>query len=220
MTPEERADERARLLPACPSKAPSWHEQEPVPRGRDGEVERRRRIGLRHDEEYLAELHDQHDRGVGQWSDSWGFLMSASEEDELTRGQMEVDEAARAVHAYLETLPAEQLGVLRVDPVRRAVMVQVTEAADRADVQARAQARAGAGVTVEVETVRYSLAELTRVREAIADLPELEWSGMSVGADGCVEVMVPGDVHAAVRLIATVADPCAFRVTHGRIAPC
>jgi hypothetical protein len=130
----------------------------------------------------------------------------------IARGRV-VDRAAEVARTYLAALPADQVGVLRVDAARLAVVVQVTRDADR--VRRDLQDRFGAEVRAEVETVRYSKVELERAEETIRGIQGLEWNGMGTGANARVEVQVPGDAAAAQALIARSLDPCMFTVKHG-----
>jgi len=130
----------------------------------------------------------------------------------IARGQV-VDRAADMAKTYLASLPADQVGVLRVDAARLAVVVQVTRDADR--VRRDLQERFGADVRAAVETVRYSKVELERAEETIRGIEGLEWNGMGTGANGRVEVQVPGDPAAAQALIARSLDRCMFTVKHG-----
>ena len=106
--------------------------------------------------------------------------------------------------------------MLRVDAARSAVVVQVTRDAGR--VGRDLQERFGGDVRAEVETVRYSTVELERAEETIKGIEGLVWSGMGTGANGRVEVLVPGDAEAAHALIARSLDPCMFKVEHGVVS--
>lgn len=66
----------------------------------------------------------------------------------IARGRV-VGRAAEVARRYLASLPADQVGVLRVDAARLAVVVQVTRDADR--VRRDRQERFGADVRAEVE---------------------------------------------------------------------
>jgi hypothetical protein len=132
----------------------------------------------------------------------------------LAERQAALSRAADVAQAYLSGLPADMTGAVRLDHHRRAIVVQVTRDGDR--VREELQPRLADGVTAVVETVRYSTAELTRAAATIRGLKDLEWSTIATGgADGRVEVTVPGDVEAARAAITAVVDPCMVRVRHG-----
>ena len=141
-----------------------------------------------------------------------GLAPVTEDAQSIARGEV-VDRAVEVAKTYLASLPADQVGVLRVDADRLAVVVQVTRDADR--VRRDLRQRFGAEVRAEVETVRYSKVELERAEETIRGLKGLEWNGMGTGANGRVEVQVPGDAAAAQALIARSLDPCMFTVKHG-----
>lgn len=130
MDHETRVRSRAELLASCPGKAPSWHEWGPLPEGIAGELVQRRRLVLRHDEAYVRELHAQDAAGRGEWSRSWGFLMTAEEEAVLWKRAQVLEPAIAVASRYLDALPAEQAGALRADVSRGVVVVQVTHDAE------------------------------------------------------------------------------------------
>ncbi len=126
------------------------------------------------------------------------------------------DAPVEAMQEYLDTLPDNETGTLWVDEYRNLIVVQVTERADRDAVQAVLQRLAAGEVTVDIEVVRYSAKDLEVIADRIAELPALELIGIGIsGVGGCVEVTVPGGVDAARSLIATIADPCSYRVVEG-----
>jgi hypothetical protein len=138
---------------------------------------------------------------------------------ETMRRQETVKRAAGVAHSYLDRLPVNQVGQLRTEQHRMTVVVQVTRAVDAERVRRDLQDRVGDGVSVEVETVRWSQVELEGAAETIKNIPGLTWSGMGAGADGHVEVAVPGDVATARALIAEKLDPCMFTVEQGTVTP-
>ena len=109
---------------------------------------------------------------------------------ETIRREEAVARAADLAEAYLGRLPADQVGQLRNEQHRMTVVVQVTRAVDAERVRRDLQGRFGDDVRAEVETVRWSNAELERAAETIRNIPGLTWSGM--GAGGHVEVRSPG----------------------------
>jgi len=129
-------------------------------------------------------------------------------QDALTR-------AADLADRYLATLPADQVGELRMSYAGPAIVVQVTRDAEA--VRRELQKRFGDGVSAEVETVRYSLAELQRASDTILDIPTAKVTSVGASANGRVEVQVPKaeDIPAATALIAKSVDPCMFTVTQG-----
>jgi len=138
-------------------------------------------------------------------TDDPGFLRL---QDSLTR-------AADIAGRYLATLPADQAGELRLDYAGPAVVVQVTRDAEA--VRRELRNRIGDGVQAEVETVRYSLAELRRASDTILAIRAAELTGVGAGANGRVEVQVAKaeDIPATTALIAKSVDPCMFTVTQG-----
>jgi hypothetical protein len=144
-------------------------------------------------------------------------LPPVTPDPETIRREEAVKRAAGVAHTYLDRLPADQVGLLRNEQHRMTVVVQVTRAVDAERVRRDLQGRFGDGVRAEVETVRWSNAELERAAETIKNIEGLTWSGMGAGADGHVEVTVPGDVAAARALIAEKLDRCMFTVQQGTI---
>jgi hypothetical protein len=138
-----------------------------------------------------------------------------TDDPEVLRVAELVNRAATVAERYLAELPADQVGELRVDPARTAVIVQVTRDADV--VGRELQQRLGDDVRGEVETVRYPKAELERASATIRDLPGLEWSGVGMSGNGRfdVEVVEAEAIPAAKALIAKSVDPCMFTVTQG-----
>jgi hypothetical protein len=206
--------DRDSMLITCPANAPSWQVEGPLPAGLPGEIENRRRCGLRHDEAHIRDMHTRQDGGVGEWSETWGFLMTVDEERSIWRRQERLSSVAVTAEEYLDRLPRDQAGEARLDSARGAVVVQVTRDADR--VRAELQERVGDVALIVIETVRFSKEELKLIARRIERLEGLRWT--SIGAGGCngrVDVMVPGDPDEARRLIEEVADPCSFAVTHG-----
>jgi hypothetical protein len=128
-----------------------------------------------------------------------------------------VDRASDVAHAYLDALPADQTGDLRVNHPDQKVVVQVTRDAER--VRRELQERVGDDVRVVVETVRWPKAELERARARMRTLPGLTWSGLGVSNDNRVEVVVPPEmgVREAEALLAKTFDPCMFTVTEGTV---
>jgi len=110
---------------------------------------------------------------------------------------------------YLDHLPRDQAGELRISEDRLGIVIQVTR--DAATAQAALQAIVEHGVVVYVERVRYAKGELTRLNDRLMTLDGLRWNSIGV-SDGAVEVGVEAGVEGARRLVATVADPCAVRV--------
>jgi hypothetical protein len=136
----------------------------------------------------------------------------------IWRHQEQLSGAAAIAADYLDGLPSDQAGQVRLDHEQGAIVVQVTRAAEQ--VRAELQEEVGDLAVIEMETVRFSAAELRLIAARIERLPGLRWS--SIGAGGCdgrVDVMVPGDPDEARRLIEEVADPCSFAVTHGDSVP-
>lgn len=210
--------DRAAMLITCPAKAPSWAADLPYAAGLAGEVEHRRHFAVRHDEAYVRDLHARHDSGAGEWVETWGFLLTADEEMSIWRVQSQLSEAAAIAADYLDGLPGDQAGSVRLGHAHAAIVVQVTRDAEQ--VRAELQQQVGDLAVIEMETVRFSAAELTLIAARIERLPGLRWS--SIGAGGCdgrIDVMVPGDADEARRLIEEVADPCSFAVTHGDSIP-
>jgi hypothetical protein len=202
------------MLVTCPANAPSWEPEAPRPAGLAGEVAARASLGLRHDEPYIRGLHSRQDTGAGDWSEAWGFLMTVDEETSIWQRQGRLTRAANVAQGYLDRLPDDQAGSIRINLERGAVVAQVTRDADL--VRAELQGQVGADAVVEMETVRFPHAELARIAKRIEGLRGLAWTSIGVsGGDARVEVMVPGDVDEARRLIEAVADPCSFAVTHG-----
>jgi hypothetical protein len=208
------ATDRPSMLITCPANAPSWADPLPFPPGTAGEIMHRRHLGLRHDEAYLRELHSRHDSGVGEWPDTWGFLLTASEERSIWQVQGELRAAAAIAAEHLDALPHDQAGELRLDHEHGAIVVQVTR--DAESVRDEIQSVVGDDVLVTVETVRFSAAELKLIARRITGLPGLTWASIGAGGgNGRVDVTVPGDPDEARRLIEQVADPCSFAVTQG-----
>jgi len=204
--------DRASMLITCPANAPSWADPLPYPPGIAGEILHRRRLALRHDEAYVRELHARRDSGAGEWPETWGFVLTAEEEKAILMVQWRLSAAATIAAEYLDGLPPDQAGELRLDHEHGAIVVQVTRDAER--VRAELQSIVGDGVLVTVETVRYPQAELKLIARRIAGLSGLTWSSLGAsGGNGRVDVQVPGDPDEARRLIEEVADPCSFAVT-------
>jgi hypothetical protein len=212
------ATDRASMLMSCPANAPSWVDDFPHPPGLPGEIARRRHLALRHDEAYIANLHARFDSGGGEWVETWGFLLTAEEENSIWRVQSQLSAAAAVAAEYLEQLPDDQAGELRLDTAHGGIVVQVTRDAEQ--VRVDLQSMVGDDVRVTMEAVRFSQAELTLIAARIERLPGLRWNSLGAGnGNGRVEVTVPGDPDEARRLIEDVADPCSFTVTHGDTYP-
>jgi hypothetical protein len=210
--------DRASMLLTCPANAPSWADPVPYPPGIAGEILHRRRLALRHDEAYIRDLHSRHDHGAGDGVDTWGFLLTAEEEKSIWQVQGQLRAAAGNAANYLDGLPSDQAGELRLDHEHGAIVVQVTR--DAEGVRAELQSIVGDGVLVTVETVRFPQAELKLIARRIAGLPGLAWSSLGAGGgNGRVDVQVPGDPDEARHLIEAIADPCSFSVTHGESFP-
>ena len=204
--------DRATMLITCPANAPSWAvEGRPAS---PGEIEHRRLLGLRHDEAYIRDLHARQDKGVGDWSETWGFLMTVDEEMSIWRVQAQLSEAAAIAEDYLDRLPGDQAGGVRLDSARGAVVVQVTRDADR--VRAELQEEVGDVAVIVMEIVRFSKDELELIAGRIQRLEGLGVTSIGAGGgNGRVDVTVSGDPDEARLLIEEVADPCSFAVTHG-----
>jgi len=202
------------MLITCPANAPSWADPLPYPPGIAGEILHRRRLALRHDEAYVRDLHERHDTGAAEWSETWGFVLTVEEEKSIRRVQWLLSAAAAIAADYLDGLPSDQAGELRLDHEHEAIVVQVTRDAER--VRAELASMIGDGGLVTVETVRFPQAELKLIARRITALTGLTWSSIGAGnGDGRVNVMVPGDPDDARRLIEEVAHPCSFAVTQG-----
>ena len=74
------ATDRASMLVSCPANAPPWEPELPYPQGLAGEIEHPRHLALRHDEPYIQDLHARRSSGIGEWVETWGFLLTADEE--------------------------------------------------------------------------------------------------------------------------------------------
>lgn len=211
------AAERAEMLRTCPARARSWQELAlaPFPPGLAGEVERRERLGLRHDEEYVLSLHGTPEPPHGGMSPPYGFPMSEDEKRYVDHLNAQVTRAANTAHDYLERLPPSQSGSMWLDHTRGVVTLQVTH--DAENVRAAVRALVDPVVTVVVETVRYSKAELQQIRAVIMS-SGLEWNSISVSADNRVEVTVRENLAAAEALLGGLVDPCALVISLGEQA--
>ena len=140
---------------------------------------------------------------------------SNTDDPAVLRTAETVNRGATVAERFLAGLPADQVGELRVDPARATVVVQVTRDAER--VGRELQQRLGDDVRAEVETVRWSKAELSRASATIQALPGLEWTSVGMSGNGRVDVEVAkaAAVPAATALIAKSLDPCMFTVTQG-----
>jgi hypothetical protein len=205
--------DRASMLLSCPANAPSREPGLEMPDGMTREVAWRRHYRLQHDETYVRDLHDRHDGGAGEWSETWGFLMTADEEMSVWQRQAQINEAAAVAQNYLDRLPSDQAGHLRINAAYDGVVVQVTRDSDQ--VRAEFQEQIGDVAIVEMETVRFSYAELEGITARIAGIQELRWYSIGPTCESRVDVTVPGDPDEARRLIEQVADPCSFAVTIG-----
>jgi hypothetical protein len=134
----------------------------------------------------------------------------ATDDPAAARAGEQVAAAADEASRYLETLPADQAGGIRVETATRSVVLGVTRGAP--EVRKAVQARVGPGVRVRVETVAYSNATLEDAARRIQDIPGLTWSSVGVDSNGRVVVGVPGDVEAARRLIAGTVEECMVKV--------
>jgi hypothetical protein len=212
------ATDRASMLISCPANAPSWDPELPDAPGLAGEIAHRRDLALRHDAAYVADLHARFGSGVGEWVHTWAFLLTAEEEKSIWRRQSELSAAAAIAADYLDALPPDQAGGLRLDTAHGGIVVQVTR--DAEGVRAELQSMVGDDVRVTMETVRFSQSELSLIAARIERLPGLRCHSLGAGGgNGRVDVMVPGDPDEARRLIEAVADPCSFAVTHGESFP-
>jgi hypothetical protein len=206
--------DRDSMLITCPANAPSWADEGPLPVGLPGEIAHRRLLGLRDDETYIRDLHTRQDKGVGDWSETWGFLMTVDEERSIWRLQEQLSGVAAIAEEYLDRLPGDRAGGVRLDSARGAVVVQVTRDADR--VRAELQEEVGDVALIVMETVRFSKDELKLIAGRIQRLEGLGVTSIGAGGgNGRVEVTVSGDPAEARLLIEEVADPCSFSVTHG-----
>lgn len=204
--------DREAMLATCPAKAPSWRDPQPARTGIPGEIDERRRMGMRHDEAYVRKLTALHDSGAGSWSEAqWPVLLTAEEEKFVFRRDQEIQPAVDRVQRYLAELPPDQVGEMRLDWAKGGLVVQVTRDAGR--VQDDLATEVGEAV-VDVETVRYSAGELRELQSRITDLDVPGWVSSGAGADNRVDVGVHGDVDAAQRLIETIANPCSFVVSY------
>lgn len=144
-----------------------------------------------------------------------------AEERGLSRPVYEGDAAfypiADVAEDYLETLPAEQRGIVVIDSVRKRVIVQVTR--DRGKVLTELRTRVEDPKTVTVETVRWSRGELAAFANRIDSVPGSgSWDYGYDGPDDVVKVDVSGDAEGARRKISEVVAPCAFKV-RGDVEP-
>lgn len=218
-------NDRATLLRTCPARAATWFRDMPeAAPGLPRAIVARLHHGLRADEDYVRQLHARYDalpessKRSEAWSQSFGFLMTAEEERSVWARQERVEPALEIARGYLEKLPADQAGSLRNDSDNGAVVVQVTRDAER--VRAELQRRVGDGVTVRVETVRYSQAEIGRIADRIQALKGIPFSSLGRGGgNGRVDVTVTGDVEKAREALAKVADPCSFTVEFAEVFP-
>jgi hypothetical protein len=128
----------------------------------------------------------------------------------------ELEPVIKLAEAYLKSCPDDQPGgEPAFDLPGRKVVVQVTYSAEQvlSDLQAQLEDPS----TVTVELVRYSAVQLQRWADEIGDMPEgvgicgVGWGG----ENNRIDVDVFGDADEAWQRIATVVDPCAFRVEGG-----
>lgn len=211
-TPQSDDGDRARLLATCPAQAPSWYDEYADPHT---EVAFRTRHRLRADAEYLRQLHARKAADKNptheEWSESWGFLMTAEEERSIWAREEAVRPALDIAAGHLATLPSDQAGTVRNDSDNGAVVVTVTRDAEQ--VRRDLQAKVGDKVRVKVETIRWSQAELQRIAAKVEGVKGLALTGWSAdAANGRVEVSVERDVEGARKRLATIADPCAIHV--------
>jgi hypothetical protein len=206
--------DRESMLMTCPANAPSWGVEGPLPAGLPGEIEQRRRLSLRHDEPYVRDLHSRQHDGVGDWSETWGFLLTVDEETSIWRRQAQLSGVAVVAEEYLDGLPPNQAGSVRLDSARGAVVVQVTRDAER--VRADLQEQVGDVALIVMETVRFSKDELELIVRSIQRLEGLGVNEIGAGGGNArVDVTVSGDPDEARRLIEAAADACSFAVTRG-----
>ena len=149
-----------------------------------------------------------------EWQDRYPSP-SNTDDPAFLRRQADLDRGAVVAERYLARLPADQSGELRLSFQDRAIVVQVTR--DAATVRRELQVLLGDTVRAEVETVRFSKAELDRASATIRAIRGLDWSGVGMAGNGRVEVWVPdaARIPADRALIAKSVDPCIFRVTQG-----
>src|SRR5690349_10253455 len=107
-----------------------------------------------------------------EWQDHYP---SPSNTDDPTflRLQEDLDQGAGIAERYLTGLPADQAGELRLNYENRSIVVQVTRGAET--VRRQLQALLGERARAEVETIRYSKAELDRASATIRGIRGLDW---------------------------------------------
>lgn len=209
---------RAALLVRCPALAPSWFVGQTFPAGVQGQVQQRRQLGLRSDSGYVRRLEEEAAAGSPGVNSSFGPVLDEQEQRVLVSRQQAVSRAEEVALRFLRRLPAGEAGELRAGDDRTSIVVQVTR--DSAHAKVALQALVGPTARVDIEPVRYSIAELRRLAQRIRDLPQLHWSAVgSGGGDDRVEVLVRDHVDQARRLIATIADRCEFTVSQGAVVP-
>ena len=205
------ANARAALLATCPAKAPSWTQNSLLPPRIPGQIQQRRQLGLRSHQGWVQQLQAKDSAGSPGVNSSYGPPLDEQEQRLIDNPTRAMDAAEQIAARYLQHLPLDQAGELRVGD---ALVVQVTR--DSARVQTSLQAAVGHDITVQVETVRYPAADLRRLAQRIQRIPQLHWSSIAAGdGNDRVEVFVPGSVTQAQQLIDKVADPCEYTIGQG-----